>query len=170
MQRGSHYERAFESFLKDRDINHVSIDQAKKSIFAGAKIKSFDFLVYPPQKPFLLIDVKGRKLATRRIQKYHLGQNWVGLEDVNGLRHWEQVFGPDYTALFVFAYWLYDADPDLTGDSFYHYDRRIYFFVSAELFGYQSRMKSRSPKWRTVFVPAGPFRELASPIDTLLPL
>ncbi len=170
MKRGIHYEQAFQHFLKDRNVNFIVIDQAKKASFAGAKIKSFDLIAYPPKGLPLLIDVKGRKLASARIEKYHLGQNWVGIEDVNGLRQWEQVFGPDYTGLFVFAYWIYDATPGLTGNGFYHYNERTYFFVSAELFGYQSRMKTRSQKWRTVFVPAGPFKELALPVETFFPI
>ena len=146
MNTGSNYDRAFETLRKNRSINYVAIDQDKKAIFAGAKIKSFDFLAYPSQGPSLLIDVKGRKLATARIQKYQLGQNWVGIEDVNSLRQWEQVFGPEYTALFVFSYWIYDAPHDLSGDPFFHYNQRTYFFVSADLFRYQSRMKTRSAK------------------------
>ena len=64
-RRGTHYERAFESYLQERQIPYVAVDQAKKAVFAGAKIKSFDFILYPRQGPKILADVKGRKVASR---------------------------------------------------------------------------------------------------------
>ena len=44
--RSVHYEAAFEAFLRDRGIPYVAVDEAKKALFANAKLKSFDFVVY----------------------------------------------------------------------------------------------------------------------------
>lgn len=165
MRRGSHYEKAFEQFLQQQSIRYIALDQAKKAVFAGVKIKSFDFIVYPRRGPFCLIDVKGRKLAARTFRNRRFGQNWVSLDDVNGLRHWEQIFGADYTGLFLFAYWLYDARGDETYENTFTCNDRRYAFVAAERFGYQSRMKARSRRWNTVFVPAPAFKEFATPFN-----
>src|SRR6476661_1686626 len=65
MDRNIHYEAAFEAFLRDRGIPCVAVDEAKKALFANARLKSFDFVVYSKSGPNLLIDVKGRQLRDR---------------------------------------------------------------------------------------------------------
>src|SRR5918999_457877 len=64
--RSVHYEAAFEAYLRDRAIPYVAVDEAKKALFANAKLKSFDFVVYSKTGPNLLIDVKGRQFPQRR--------------------------------------------------------------------------------------------------------
>ena len=59
--RNIHYEAAFEDYLRCRGWPYVAVDETKKTIFADAKIKSFDFLVYSCTAANLLADVKGRK-------------------------------------------------------------------------------------------------------------
>ncbi len=59
--RTVHYEAAFEAFLRERGIPCVAVDEAKKALFATAKLKSFDFVVYSKTGPNLLVDVKGRQ-------------------------------------------------------------------------------------------------------------
>ena len=61
--RSIHYEAAFEAFLRDRGIPYVAVDEAKKALFADARLKSFDFVVYSKNGPNLLVDVKGRQLC-----------------------------------------------------------------------------------------------------------
>jgi len=55
--RTIHYEAAFEGFLRDRGIPCVAVDEAKKALFANARLKSFDFVVYSKNGPNLLVDV-----------------------------------------------------------------------------------------------------------------
>ena len=167
-RRGNHYERAFESYLQKLNISYVAIDQARKAILAGAKIKSFDFIVYPDRRQRILADVKGRKLALRTFRRRGLGENWATVDDINGLRSWEEVFGGDHLGVFVFAYWIHDLVEADGEESVYLFEGRKYAFVAAELFGYQLVMKSRSPRWKTVFVPAGAFGELAQPFDQFI--
>jgi len=214
-RRGTHYERAFESYLQERQIPYVAVDQAKKAVFAGAKIKSFDFILYPRQGPKILADVKGRKVASRSFLRGRGAESWTTRDDVTGLQAWEEVFGYEYLAAFIFAYWLTDnlpiqydfgesrvakppqnaifpsglqqicetnpissADSDKPNipsrpqpeslqpglfDDVFHFQGRDYSFWVIELCGYRLRMKQRSPKWETVYVPRKSFRESAQP-------
>ena len=41
---GNHYEKAFESWLKDNGIQYLLVDQKKRTAFSKSKIKSFSFL------------------------------------------------------------------------------------------------------------------------------
>src|SRR3990170_1445387 len=63
--RNVHYEAAFEAFLRERGIPCVAVDEAKRALFANAKLKSFDFVVYSKTGPNLLVDVKGRQVRSR---------------------------------------------------------------------------------------------------------
>src|SRR3954468_19322523 len=63
--RNVHYEAAFEAFLREKGIPCVAVDEAKRALFANAKLKSFDFVVYSKNGPNLLVDVKGRQLCNR---------------------------------------------------------------------------------------------------------
>ena len=67
--RSVHYEAAFEAFLRDKGIPCVAVDEAKKALFANAKLKSFDFVVYSKNGPNLLVDVKGRQLRNRAARR-----------------------------------------------------------------------------------------------------
>lgn len=80
-QRRHHYEVAFESFLRDRRIPYVAVDEARKALLPesadlrvaspehprGQALKSFDFVIYSgaPNRPNILADVKGRKVLRR---------------------------------------------------------------------------------------------------------
>ena len=60
-RRHIHYEAAFEDYLRSRGLAYVAVDETRKAIFAGARVKSFDFLVYHEPGSNRLVDVKGRK-------------------------------------------------------------------------------------------------------------
>src|ERR1700722_8414666 len=106
--RTVHYEAAFEAFLRDRKIPYVAVDEAKKALFANARLKSFDFVVYSKNGPNLLIDVKGSQLRDRSAVKGF--ETWSTEQDVTDLMQWQQVFGEGYRALLTFVYWI---DPPL---------------------------------------------------------
>ena len=113
--RNIHYEAAFEDYLRCMGLPYVAVDEAKKAIFAGAAIKSFDFLVYSTNGPNLLADVKGRKFPDTgggpRRGNTRAWENWITRDDVIGLGEWEKVFGPDFRATLIFAYWLQGRPP-----------------------------------------------------------
>ena len=159
------YESAFEDFLGRRGIPFVAVDQAHKAAFAGVRLKSFDYIVYPAKGPALLADVKGRKLGGRTGRLP--GQTWATVEDIEGLGQWEAVFGQGYMGVFVFAYWL-AGDGQAEGADLHRFEGRLYSFWVAELAGYRTCMKPRSAAWQTVYVPRRLFRHWALPFDRYL--
>lgn len=79
-QRRHHYELAFEEFLRTQRIPYVAVDEARKTLVpiesargtngtgessANGSLKSFDFVIYT-QPHNLLLDIKGRKVASRK--------------------------------------------------------------------------------------------------------
>jgi hypothetical protein len=169
--RSVHYEAAFEGFLRERGVPYVAVDEAKRALFANAKLKSFDFVVYPPSKPRLLIDVKGRSLRNRA--KRSGFETWTTEADVKDLLQWEQVFGEGFQAVLGFVYWI---DPPLiagetaggAGEGIYEFRDRWYLLMGVELAEYRDHMRRRSAKWETVCLPAEDFRSLARPIESWL--
>ena len=89
--RTVHYEAAFEAFLRLKAIPYVAVDEAKKALFASARLKSFDFVVYSKKGPNLLVDVKGRSCRNRAARSGF--ETWTTERDVDDLLQWEQVFG-----------------------------------------------------------------------------
>jgi len=158
--RTVHYEAAFEGYLRERRIPYVAVDEAKKALFANAKLKSFDFVVYPQNKARLLVDVKGRQLRNR--SKRSGFETWATEADVNDLLQWEQVFGDGFTAILTFVYWI---DPPLSPEpGMYEFRDRWYLLMGINLNEYRDHMRRRSAKWETVSLPAEDFRSLARPI------
>jgi hypothetical protein len=162
--RSVHYEAAFEAFLRHKGIPYVAVDEAKKALFANAKLKSFDFVVYSKNGPNLLIDVKGRQHRERTGRKTF--ECWTTERDIEDLMQWEQVFGEGFKAVLTFIYWI---DPPLTPEPgmFEHRDR-WYHLLGIELCEYQEHMRRRSVKWETVAITQADFRSLARPIESWL--
>ena len=172
------YEQAFESWLIDSRVQYVTVDQQKRRIFARNRIKSFDFLLYPAGfTPVIIAEVKGRKFKGTTLKNLTGLQCWVTMEDVQGLIRWEQVFGSEkpghvtdagYQAWFIFAYEFENVDVETDGRAVYDYRNRRYIFFAVRLDDYREFMTMRSPKWRTVTLPAAKFREYAVPASQLL--
>jgi hypothetical protein len=162
--RTVHYEAAFEAFLRHKGIPYVAVDEAKKALFANAKLKSFDFVVYSRNGPNLLVDVKGRQHRDRTGRKNF--ECWTTQRDVEDLMQWEQVFGDGFKAVLTFVYWI---DPPLAPEPgmFEHRDR-WYVLMGIDLGEYRNAMRRRSAKWETVALPAEEFRNLARPLETWL--
>ena len=60
------YEACFEDYLRTAGVPYVAVDEAKKALFAGVRLKSFDFVVYSASGANLLVDVKGRRFPYER--------------------------------------------------------------------------------------------------------
>ena len=164
----NHYERAFQNWLIDNRIQYIAIDEHKRASFARCKVKSFDFLVYPATGQIIIAEVKGRKFKGTSLAKLTGFECWVTAEDVDGLVKWQRVFGPAYQALFIFAYKAENVDVDFDGRDVFEFDTDRYVFFAVKLDDYRSFMKRRSPKWRTVTLPADKFRQCAIEISELL--
>jgi hypothetical protein len=171
-QRNVHYEAAFEDYLRAKGLPYVAVDEAKKAIFAGVSIKSFDFLVYSTSGPNLLVDVKGRKFPdsgpARGGGPRRAWENWVTREDLNGLQEWEKVFGGGFQAVLVFAYWLQGPPQRAPFQDVHLFRQKHYAFVVVRLADYLAAARPRSAKWQTVTMPAAQFARLASDVASFL--
>ena len=75
-----------------------------------------------------------------------------------------------HEAAFVFAYRVLNVDVDFDGRESLLVGRNRYLFWAVRVDDYARHMKRRSPKWRTVTLPADAFREVAIDPTTLLQL
>jgi hypothetical protein len=170
-RRRVHYEAAFEDYLRARGWPYVAVDEAKKAVFAGAAIKSFDFLVYSATGANLLVDVKGRKFpdspAGRRAAS-RAWENWITRDDVEGLRRWQEVFGRDFAATLVFAYWLQGPPQRAPFEDVHCWRGRHYAFAAIGLEDYVSLARPRSAKWQTICVAGPQFAQSVGDVATLL--
>jgi len=163
----NHYERAFENWLKDHRIEYVAKYQHERATFRDVEIKSFDFLLYPHSRP-IIVEVKGRTFRGASLAKMAGFECWVTAEDVNGLLTWQKILGAGHRALFVFAYKMEHIDVDFNGRDVFDFDANQYLFFYVPLEDYRKFMKRRSPKWRTVTLPADKFRQCAKPLSEYL--
>ena len=159
----NHYEAAFQDYLRSRGLPYVPVDERRKAIFSGARIKSFDFLVYPPGGKPWLVDVKGRKFPYEGRRGLRYWENWVTREDLEGLRRWEQAFGEGFEPMLVFVYWLMTTAKEPTSEV-HSYRGRDYAFLTVPASDYADRARLRSPKWDTLAISRGAFRSLARPM------
>jgi len=170
--RNIHYEAAFENYLRGKGWPYVAVDEAKKAIFAGSSIKSFDFLVYSESGPNLLVDVKGRKfpgpVAGKKRGASKAWENWVTRQDVEGLSEWERVFGESFIAALVFAYWLQGPPHSSPFADVHWFRQRHYAFVGLRLCDYVAAAQPRSKQWQTIAIPSATFAVKARDIGSFL--
>ena len=83
------YVRKVENLLKEIGTPFVAVDDAKKAVFAGAKIDSFDLLIYVPEGEHLLATVlpPSRRVPTHRQR--------------DTLLQWQKVFGTGFSGAFI---------------------------------------------------------------------
>ncbi len=127
-------------------------------------LKNFDFLVYAPSGPNLLVDVKGRKHAGRRGRML---DNWVTESDVSSMRTWRRYFGPGFRAVFAFLYWCDHQPPDALFLELFEYRRRWYAMLAIDIDDYVAHMRPRSGRWGTVNMPAEAYHRLSRPFHEL---
>jgi len=164
-QRHIHYEAAFEDYLRMRRWPYIPVNEQKKAVLSGARVKSFDFIVYKPGRPAWLADVKGRKFPYEGTHGKRFWENWVTLEDLQGLHEWEGAFGEGFEPVFVFAYWLIGSSIASSTAPLYFFRNRYYSFACVSAGAYAAYARTRSPKWRTVSVSGRNFRNLIRPIE-----
>ena len=164
----NHYERAFENWLIDNGIDYVAVDEHKTAQFGHPEIKSFDFLLHLRNAQIIIAEVKGRRFKGTSLAKLAGFECWVTADDVEGLVKWQQILGEGHQAVFVFAYKIENIDVDFDGMAAFEFDANRYLFFCVKLDDYRRFMKRRSPKWRTVTLPAEKFRYCAVHIDEFL--
>jgi hypothetical protein len=164
----NHYERAFENWLIDNHVRYIKVDEHKKAVFGRSKIKSFDFLLHPSDGQIIIAEVKGRRFKGTSLAKLSGLECWVTTEDIEGLTNWRKVFGSNHQAIFIFAYKIENVDVDFDGNESFYFEANRYVFFGIELDDYRRFMKQRSPKWKTVNLPAGQFKRCVVAISDFL--
>ncbi len=165
MDRGNHYEAAFEGYLQWRRLCYVAVDEKRRSMLGDTRVKNLDFIVCGEDGARLLIDVKGRRFpAGPSHRQRRVWECWSTFDDVRGLEQWTRLFGPGYQALLVFVYHLVPpfTVPDGTEDV-WHFRGRTYLLRAVAADNYRRYMRVRSPRWETVSLPGAVFRELVEP-------
>ena len=178
---GNDYEWAFESWLNDNGVNYLYVDQRKRSTLGRGKVKTFDFLLYPPVSDYasgddggiVIAEVKGKLFKGTTLDGLRGMQCWVTMEDVRGMLKWqgqlassgrESVTG----AVFIFAYKFTNVDVDADGAEVYDFDGNQYCFFCVELSEYIQNMKLRSKSWQTVSLGSDQFRNKSFSLRQLL--
>jgi hypothetical protein len=173
-QRRHQYERAFEAFLRARQIPYVAVNEAKKAILpertalkspgpdAPRTLKSFDFVIYGSATN-LLIEIKGRRLASHRPHLNPRLESWVTLDDLESLRTWQSLFGRGYEPVFVFVYHCLAQPPDALFQEVFEHAGGWYMLRAVRLADYLAHMRTRSPRWRTVHLPTDVFEDISHP-------
>lgn len=164
----NHYERAFQNWLIDNAIEHIALNNQKAIELGHAGIKSFDFLLQLDSGRKIIAEVKGRRFRGTSLEKMASMECWVTADDIDGMTQWLEIFGSENQAVFVFAYKIENIDVDFDGQEVFDFDSNRYVFLCIRLEDYRKFMKRRSPKWRTVTLPADKFRQCALHLADLL--
>jgi len=158
------YEACFEDYLRMAGVPYVAVDEAKKALFAGVRLKSFDFVVYSAAGPNLLVDVKGRRFPGRGASGGRRWENWATHEDLDSLARWEQVFGSGFAGLLVFCYHLADEGARASFETAHAFRGESYGLVGVYRGAYAGASRPRSRAWDTVSVPTAAFRDMVKPV------
>lgn len=166
-QRRIHYEAAFEDYIRSLGWPYVPVDEQKKAIFSGARVKSFDFVVNRPGIGSWLVDVKGRKFPYALAGGRRYWENWVTRTDLEDLDRWANVFGGGFEPTLVFAYWLIGAPKHDPSTSIHCYRNEFYAFLSVSSREYARHARPRSASWDTLSVSGSVFRRIVKPLGDM---
>ena len=163
------YERAFENWLLDHHVRYVRSDERRRLGPSHKSVKNFDFLLFPRPDRQVIAEVKGRTFAGTTLAELTGLDCWVTVDDIDSLQVWREALGRDHEAIFVFAYRVAKADVDFDGCEVTTFNLDRYVFFCIRLDDYLEHMTRRSPKWRTVTLPADSFRHcVLGPLTFLL--
>ena len=167
--RANHYEAAFEAYIRGLRVPCVAVDEAKRAFFGDGGVKNPDFILYPRWGTNLVVEVKGKRGKNARGRRPW--ENWVTTDDLDGLGLWQEMFGPGFRALLVFAY----AEP---GQPFplpiengaFAFRGLEYRFWGVGLDDYIAHLRSRGPAWKAVAMARAAFRRRVRPLLEWLPM
>jgi hypothetical protein len=187
-RRTNHYEAAFEAWLRRHQVPCVAIDETRRSLVGSVgaiseplsaaplgdeasaneppprSLKSVDFIVSPGGEASWLVDVKGRRFPTGHApHRARYWMNWTTRDELASMAHWEELFGPRFNGLFVFAYHVIGDRSPLPLEQLFLFRNQYYAFVGIRLDHYLSWQRPLNAKWDTVTVRTRKFRELARP-------
>lgn len=162
--RHIHYEAAFEDYVRSRGWPYVAVSEHRKAIFGGARIKSFDYLVYPAPNTAWLVEVKGRKFPYIHGRVRRFWENWVTADELKDLASWKGVFGDGFDPVLVFAYWLCGFTDRNPATEIHAFRGEYYAFLWVSASDYARAARRRSPSWGTVTVPTAEFRGMVQSV------
>ncbi len=163
--RRSHYEIAFEKYLDRRGTPYVAVEDVRHHVKTRLGAKAFDYIVYPPTGPACLVDVKGRKVVRAGLDGDCRHKNWVTRADVRDMQAWQKVFGPDFTAVFAFGYWISGGATGLFDQDAFALAGRRYSFWLAPVNEYALHSKQLSKSWDTVSIPKEVFLRISRKLE-----
>ncbi|MCX5646096.1 MAG: HYExAFE family protein [Phycisphaerae bacterium] len=163
------YERAFEHWLLDHRVQHVRADEHRRLGSSHKTVKNFDFLLFPRPDRKVIVEVKGRTFAGATLVGLAGFDCWVTMDDIESLQVWRRALGDGHEAVFVFAYRVTQADVDFDGHEVLPLGSDRYVFFCVRLDDYLQHSTRRSPKWRTMMLPADSFRRYAVGLAAFLP-
>ncbi len=166
MKRSNLYENAFEGYLQWHRLCYVAVDETRRCFLGEDLVKNLDFIVHGACGSRLLVDVKGRRFPGGPLERpRRVWESWATRADIDGLRRWQQQFGPGYHALLVFAYLLGDGvDPMIVPGDLWTWQGKRFLLRAVLVDDYHDHMKVRSPRWDTVSLRGADFRALAWPV------
>jgi hypothetical protein len=163
------YERAFENWLLDHGVPYVRSDEHRRLGSSRKSVKNFDFLLFPRADRRVIVEVKGRTFAGTTLVGLVGFDCWVTRDDIESLHVWRRALGDGHEAVFVFAYRVAQADVDFDGHEVLPLGSDRYVFFCVRLDDYLRHSTRRSPKWRTMMLPADSFRRDAVDLSAFLP-
>ncbi len=167
MDRGNHYESAFEAYLQWHGLGYVAVDETRRALLGETPVKSLDFIVFGENGARLVVDVKGRRFPGGPARKpRRVWECWSTRDDIDSLQRWSELAGPDYQGLLVFAYHLLPTVelPENTEDLWTWRGRR-YLLRAVPVADYGRLMVVRSPSWGTVGLSSAAYRALVRPLS-----
>jgi hypothetical protein len=167
MDRGNHYEAAFEAYLRARKLGYVAVDETHRASLDDEPVKSLDFFVHGASGARLLVDVKGRRFpGGTRQRPRRVWESWSMRDDVDGLTRWADRFGPGYVGLLVFAYHVRPlVRLPLGVHDLWTWRGKTYLYRAVPVDEYRRHVRVRSPRWDTVHVPTEAFRKIIRPLN-----
>ena len=145
----------------------MAIDEAKRALSGDGGLKSPDFLLYPRQGPNLVVEVKGKR--GKNAGGRRRWENWVTVDDLDGLVRWQELFGPSFRSLLAFVY--AERPPEIAlppGSGGFAFRGRLYRFWAVMLDDYVANLRSRGPSWKAVAMARRAFRRRVRPLDDWL--
>lgn len=167
-RKSEHYERAFEDFLRKRQLPYIVVNQQRRPIVARRQIKNFDFIVRARSGQHYMIDIKGREFPQKRGKQGVLWENWITARDIEGLALWQGYFGYGFTGLIVLAYCVKERKYLRWFRTLHRFRGRAYGLVALTFDDYRANCRVRSPKWGAHYIPNKKFSTLVRPVAAFL--
>lgn len=167
-KRNIHYEAAFEDYLRKKEIPYIAINEAKRPIVEGKPIKNFDFIVYSNKGENLLVDIKGKYFPYESWLGKNYWENWIGKDDLEGLRFWQDKFGKGFKSVIVYPYYIKHLDDCSKFSVIHNYKRVNYGLVAITLDDYAQNCKPRSASWDAICVSREIFPRLVKPLTDFI--